>query len=128
MIMRTVIFAVFLFFVSAFGFCAEYKPLKQNLAVIEFENRTTLKYIGSGIQDMLTTSLWKSGRFILVEREKIKKILEEQNFSHSGRVSVETAIEIGRILGADYILTGGITEAGFIKEGAAVISKAVLDT
>lgn len=106
---------------------AQYKNLKQNLAIIDFENRTTFEGIGTGVQDILTTILWKSDRFILIEREKIREILQEQDFSYSGRVSVETAIEIGRILGADYILTGGITEAGLIKEKGVTVARIALD-
>lgn len=106
---------------------AEYKNLKQTLAIIDFENKTTDTTIGSGVQDILTTTLWKSDRFVLVEREKIREILDEQDFSVSDRVSAIDAIKIGKILGADYILTGGITEAGLKKENNKTVSNIALD-
>ena len=106
---------------------AEYNNLKKNLAIIDFDNKTTFKGLGRGAQDILTTALWETDRFILLEREEIQKIFHEQALSLSGRVPTETAIKIGRILGAQYILTGGITEAGLIKGGSGNISRIVLD-
>lgn len=108
-------------------FAGQYGSLKRNLAIIDFENRTTYEDIGSGPQDMLTSELWKSERFILLEREKVEEVIHEQDFSYSGRVTAEAAAKIGRILGADFIITGGITEAGLIKEGKRTSSRIAID-
>ena len=73
---------------------------KRRIAVIEFENKTIYgkRRLGSSVADILVTELKKSGRFILIEREKINKILEEQKFQWTGAVDESTTVELCKIL------------------------------
>lgn len=48
------------------------------------------------------------GYIKVVERKRIKKILEELKLNVSGLVDSDKAIEIGRILGAQYLVFGSI--------------------
>lgn len=43
----------------------------------------------------------------VLERERIQSALEEQNLSQSGRIDPQTAIKLGKILGAKHMLYGG---------------------
>lgn len=63
-----------------------------------------------GMTEMLTTQLVETDRFVVLERTKIDAVLEEQDFGASGRVNVETAAEQGSVIGAQVLITGGITE------------------
>lgn len=63
------------------------------------------------MSDMLTTSLVKTARFEIVERNKIDKVFKEQNFGMSGMVDENTAAEVGKLLGAKYVVFGSITSA-----------------
>ena len=63
----------------------------------------------SGIQDMLTTALFNSNRFIVLERANIKDALVEQDFSASGRVGDESHLPMGQIEGAELLVVGAIT-------------------
>ena len=63
----------------------------------------------SGIQDMLTTALFNSNRFIVLERANIKDVLLEQDFSTSGRVGDESHIPAGQIEGVELLVVGAIT-------------------
>lgn len=65
--------------------------------------------LASGIQDMLTTSLFNSNRFIVLERANIQDVVVEQDFSTSGRVGDESRIPMGQIEGAELLLVGAIT-------------------
>jgi hypothetical protein len=47
--------------------------------------------------------------FTIIDRNQLDKIRNEQNFQLSGEVDDETAISIGKIVGADIIITGSIT-------------------
>jgi curli biogenesis system outer membrane secretion channel CsgG len=63
----------------------------------------------SGIQDMLTTSLFNSNRFIVLERANIQDVLVEQDFSTSGRVGDASHIPTGKIEGVELLVVGAIT-------------------
>lgn len=66
-----------------------------------------------GLTEMLTTALVETGRFIVVERAAIDKVTGEQDLSASGRVNKETAAATGRIIGAQTLITGDITEFSY---------------
>jgi curli biogenesis system outer membrane secretion channel CsgG len=68
------------------------------------------KEIGDGMRNMLTTALFNTNRFIVLEREQINEVLDEQDLGASGRVKKETAPPVGEIYGADLIITGAVTE------------------
>lgn len=65
--------------------------------------------ITGGIQDMLTTALFNSNRFIVLERANIKDALVEQDFSSSGRVGEQSRIPLGQMEGAELLVVGAIT-------------------
>jgi curli biogenesis system outer membrane secretion channel CsgG len=88
------------------------KSTKKILAVLDFEGNEKLSgKVDLKMSDMLTTSLVKTARFEIVERNKIDKVFKEQNFGMSGIVDVNTAAEVGKLLGAEYVVFGSITSA-----------------
>lgn len=66
-----------------------------------------------GLTEMLTTALVATGRFIVVERAAIDKVTGEQDFAASGRVNKETGAQQGKIIGAQALMTGDITEFSY---------------
>jgi curli biogenesis system outer membrane secretion channel CsgG len=66
--------------------------------------------IGNGMADMLNDGLLKSNRFIVLDRQTLKDVLQEQDLGASGRISRETASPIGAIEGADLLIKGSVTE------------------
>ena len=65
---------------------------------------------GEGISDMLVTELVNSGRFSVVERERLDEVLQEQNLAREGVVNAATAARIGRVLGVQLFVFGTVTE------------------
>ena len=85
---------------------------KQVLAVLDFEGNEKLKgKVDLKMSDMLTTALFNTKRFDIVERNKIDKVFQEQNFGMSGMVDANSAAEVGKLLGAEYVVFGSITSA-----------------
>ncbi|MGA8365882.1 MAG: CsgG/HfaB family protein [Candidatus Acidiferrales bacterium] len=68
--------------------------------------------IGKGITDLLVKYLVQDGTYSVIERQQLDKILAEQNFSNSNRADPTSAAKIGKLLGVDAIIVGGITEFG----------------
>ena len=48
----------------------------------------------------------------VVDRQNLSTIRAEMNFQYSGEVSDESMVSIGRMLGAQYIVSGSLTERG----------------
>ena len=95
---------------------------KKLVTVMNFDYGTVRTYvsqifgsdqdIGKGISDMLVEKLLKDGKYRLIERSALDKILSEQNFSNSDRADSNTAAKIGKVLGVDAIIIGSITQFG----------------
>lgn len=85
------------------------------IAIAEFQNATgrqELAFMGNSVPAIITTDLSKTGLVTIVERRRINSIAEEQRLSLSGMVDERTAKEVGRLLGADYLVTGSVTKFG----------------
>lgn len=87
---------------------------KVRVAVLNFENNSSWTWwddnLGRAAADELTTQLFRSGQFSVIERAQLDAILAEQDLGASGAVTASTAAQIGQLLGAQLILTGSITQ------------------
>lgn len=98
---------------------SRYTGPKRRVGIVAFENKTTYgQRLGSAATDVLLTELAKTGKFILVEREKLQKVMEEQQLQQSGAIDPNTAVKVGRLLGLNAIITGSVTQFGTKTEGA----------
>ena len=110
------------------GFCTR-------VAVIDFESIGDDPNIGRGVTEIVRTELIKTGKYEVVERALLNKVLEEQRFQVSDLVDPSKAVELGKILGADLILTGSVVKIGTsytingrfidVKTGAARKAEAI---
>jgi curli biogenesis system outer membrane secretion channel CsgG len=95
---------------------------KKRVAVMNFDYGTVRSYVasifgsdqdvGKGISDLLVQKLVQDGKYSVIERNALDKILAEQNFSNSDRADATTAAKIGKVLGIDAIIIGSITQFG----------------
>lgn len=88
--------------------------LKKRVAVSRFEDRagTGYNHLGEGVADMLVTALVKTGKFTVLERQELEKVLDEQKLGESGIVTPETAPKLGKVLGVELLVVGSISEFG----------------
>jgi curli biogenesis system outer membrane secretion channel CsgG len=120
MLRRGSLAALILILVAGSALAAEGKP---RLAVLEFGHKAlNSQWWGSGgaAQDMFITSLVKSGKFTVVDRERLAALMQEKNLSLSGDVSAATAVQAGKLLGVEYMLVGDVTEFGEQENKAQV--------
>ena len=102
--MRTKIVFVFaLMFIAVAAFAD-----KPALGVAEFTNDTSASWWSSDVardlSGMLTNELSGTGKFKVVERSKLEKVLDEQDLADSGRIKKGTGAKIGKLTGAQYLV------------------------
>jgi len=98
-------------------FCTSFTDAqpKKRIAVARFSDGAAYHGCGAGISDMLATALVKSGKFLVVERKDLEKVLDEQKLGASGIITAETAPAMGKVLGVDMIVVGSVSELGTKK-------------
>jgi curli biogenesis system outer membrane secretion channel CsgG len=107
--MRTKIgFTILLMFIA--GSALAEKP---TLGVAEFRNDTSAGWwsggVGRELAGMLTNELAGTGKFKMVEREKLDAVLEEQDLADSGRISKKSGAKIGKLTGAKYLVVATLS-------------------
>lgn len=79
------------------------------VAVVAFDARQTSgKLSGEQLADYVTDELVKLRLFTVIERDKLKAIREEIDFSASGLVAGQQAARMGKLLGATHLLSGRV--------------------
>jgi TolB-like protein len=94
---------------SAGSAAADFKKTK--VAVLDFELQgegfeTT--DMGEIVSEWLITALVQEGRFDVVERRLLKKLMEEQKLVMTGIVDANSATELGKLLGVTAIISGSV--------------------
>lgn len=85
----------------------------KRLAIIYFDNSggdPALNKLKKGLADMMITDLSNINMLAIVERDKLENILKEQKLNKSKEFDAATASKVGKLLGAQIILTGGYFE------------------
>ncbi len=103
------------------GFRSEYyerlgKIQDRKLAVISLDTQTAEvdEETAAGIIVFVENAFVNVGKVRVVERKNIEKILSEYKFQSTGLIDENTAIEIGKLSGADIIVIGSINRVGGI--------------
>ncbi len=93
---------------------AQAAPKKLNVAVLDFDARGGLtKEEAATLSDAFQTEIVSVGEFTVIDRQRIKQILEEQGFQSSEACSqVECIVEAGKILKVERMFAGTIGKVG----------------
>ncbi len=136
--MKTLCMAACLLLLSAFsfeGFCQDTLVLRKRLAIINFIDGTegqrksaavytadpnyrtrqvtsTTSHYSTTLVNMLTTELFRTNAFSLVDRQQIDAVFKEQDLGASGAVTPQSAAKMNQLLGAQLLISGSITEWG----------------
>ena len=76
--------------------------------------------VGDGLAAQLATELTRTGCFVVLDRTGLSNLLREQEMGLAGVVNRETAPQAGRMVGAEVIIKGTITEFDPNKRGGGV--------
>ena len=116
-VLLTVILSLF-----AFGAHAQDLP---SIAVLDFSSTVEIGAV-SQVPALLTDALVNSGRFTVVERSRFGQIVKEQGLTSSGFVDPATAVSLGEVAGASYLLAGEVIDASKesrVFKGFGTVSK-----
>lgn len=91
-----------------------YNGPKARIAVKDFEDKMSSSgwyrtEYGRGMRDMLTTSLFQTNRYIILEREKLQGVVDELKQGTSDLFRKEATVPLGELEGAELLITAAIT-------------------
>jgi len=82
----------------------------KRVAIISFDNTSgkISEYgdLGGPLRDMIVSDLSGVENLLMVDRQALEKVLNEQNLNNSKSFDEATATKIGKLLGAEVIITG----------------------
>jgi curli biogenesis system outer membrane secretion channel CsgG len=104
---------------------------RPGIAVLDFEIGATIgqdpedyQALRRGLAALTTTELTANRAIRVVERAQLQQILQEQNLGREGRVDPSTVVNIGRLVGARYMVTGTLLD----NRGDLRIDARIFDT
>jgi TolB-like protein len=90
----------------------EAKPVYP-IAVFAFQERgPDTQGLGQQVTDLLFAGLAADSELFLVDREDLKKVLDELELNRSGLVKPDEAVQVGHLTGAKVLVTGSVLQAG----------------
>lgn len=99
---------------------------KNKIAVLDFQmqgDQNSAKDMGKIVAEWLITGLVETGRFDVIERRLLEKIMEEQKLGVTGAIDPNSAAQLGKILGVKIIVSGTVTSLeGYTEINARLIN------
>jgi TolB-like protein len=89
------------------------QAVRPTVAIMYFNNNVITKdardYDGlsKGLPDFLITEMSSNSAIRVVERDQVQKLLDEQKLVGAGQVDRESAVRVGKLLGAQHMIFGG---------------------
>lgn len=106
---------IVIFFVYELAFPLVFQEDKIVIAIVDFRNtgqNEKLDYLENTIPEAIITRMAKSGQTEIVERARLQEALKEMELGMAGIVDEQTAVELGRAVGATAILLGSFVSIG----------------
>lgn len=75
------------------------------------------------IREVISSAIVNTGKYSIVERSMLERVIEEQTFSNSGVVDETQATEIGKLAGANKVIISVVTATG----GRIMVSIKMID-
>ena len=85
---------------------------KLAVSILDFKGEDVQQKVLRACYQQLETSLIESNRFIVIEKSQREELLKEQEFISSGVCDEACAVEIGEMVGAEYLMLGEIIGFG----------------
>jgi len=87
---------------------------QDRIAVLPFQNNANenMAFMSQGLSDMFITSFSQDPSITVIERSRIQALMSEMELSLTGIVDESSAIELGKLLGANKMVMGSFMQLG----------------
>ena len=85
---------------------------KETVAILDFEGRGISQMEAQTLTDRLMSEMVNTNAVIMVERNQMEEIMQEQGFQQSGCTTSECAAEVGALLGVQNMVSGSFGKLG----------------
>ena len=85
---------------------------KETVAILDFEGRGINQMEAQTLTDRLMSEMVNTNAVIMVERNQMEEIMNEQGFQQSGCTTSECAAEVGALLGVQNMVSGSFGKLG----------------
>lgn len=106
---------------------------RPTIAILDFDIETnaiivTNNFMATGtvedrtkmLSSELVTFLVNTRKFDVIERDRISSVLMEQKFSTSGMIDAQSAIQMGKLIGTDYMVMGKVEVVRAVQQSKAI--------
>ncbi len=96
---------------------------KLRVAVVKFKDKSAYGKgrLGGAAQDILTTELARSDKFIMITRQDLDLLQDEQDLAKSGMIKAGTGAKSGEVMGVNAIVTGVVSQFGVKQKSATYL-------
>lgn len=86
----------------------------EKVAVLDFKSILAPPELGMAVAEILRTELIGVGDYTVIERGMLEGLIKEQELQLTGAVDSETAVAIGKLVGAQLVVIGSIVKTGSV--------------
>jgi len=85
---------------------------KMTVAILDFEPRGISTLEAQTLTDRFATEINNTGKVVLVDRNSMREVMQEQGYTEVECSSEECAAEVGAMLGVQFMISGAIGKLG----------------
>lgn len=122
---KVFLIAILTILLGAYHNAAGQELERQRIAVFDPASSGTSIDDGTkiAVREIISSTIVNTGKYSIVERSLLEKVMEEQKFSNSGAVDDMQATEIGKLAGANKVVLSVVTLTG----GRNMLSIKIID-
>ncbi len=100
-------------------------PASAPVAIANFDekdDRARRSDLGFAVSEIMTERFSKSGKFLIVEKQQLAKIVKTLELGQTGLYNYDRVAAVGRLVGARYLVVGSVLHlAGFYRVAVRVV-------
>lgn len=100
-------------------------PANTPVAITNFDekdNRARRSDLGFAVSEIMTERFSKSGKFLIVEKQQLTKIVRTLELGQTGLYNYDRVAAVGKLVGARYLVVGSVSHlAGFYRIAVRVV-------
>ena len=101
-----------LFSLLVFVYMTMAQNSKSTVAILDFDGQDVSSSEVKTLTERMRTEIGNTNAIRLIERKAVEKIIEEQGLQQSGCTTDECAVEVGQLLGVQFMISGSIGKMG----------------